>query len=299
MPTASANAPLSFRALCHDYLNYTGDALYRDVLEPQTARARESVAALSRYREFIAPANGDDLCEWYALSRLFDFLIAGLPLEIYYPLPDRQSPRIALEEHEAFFVALGFTPIQRKIVSASEPFHPFFHEIVSVIEDADATAPTVDREYWRGFLWGRMIFARAGVAVRCPVGYFDKHIAETSFLYFAYHRRHRQASDLSHGWGSNSQWSTHFRRDYHTGEAFHFNVDGRYPLGDEAAFVASLSPHDRAWYDAERGSADALTMGERVELLTHRSFVRCGKDGGDRFPFNDRYTVLKSEGVAR
>jgi len=288
--TSPNNDEVGFRALCHDYLNYTGDALYHDVLEPQEARARESVAALSHHRTFGATANDGDLWEWYALSRLCDYLIAGLPLDIYESLPDREPPQIAPIEYEAFFDALGFAPIPTE----SEPFHPFFHEIVRVIEDAGATAPTIDREYWRGYMWGQMLFARAGVAVRCPPGYFDKGIAEKSCLYFTYYRRHRPTSDLSHGWGSNSQWRTHFRRDYHTGDAFHFNVDGKYPLGDEAAFVASLSPHDRAQYAEERGSADALTMDERIELLTHRSFVRCAKDGSDRFPFSDRYTVAKA-----
>ncbi len=287
MTNAAPDTRLSLRSLCHDYLRYTGDALYCDVLEPQEAWAREAVAALSGYCEFGTLASGDDLCEWYALSRLHDFLIAGLPLDIYAGITDREPPQIAPVEYEAFFAALGFAPVPTE----GEPFHPFFHEIVRVIEDKGATTPTIEREYWRGYLWGQMLFARAGVSVRCPVGYFDKTVAETPCLYFTYYRRHRSASDLSHGWGSNSQWTTHFRRDYHTGDTFHFNVDGRYPLGDEAAFMASLSPHDRAWYTEDTGSADALTMAERVELLTHRCFVRCAKDGSDRFPFNDRYTL--------
>ena len=38
-------------------------------------------------------------------------------------------------------------------------------------------------------------------------------------------------TDQSVGWGSNSQWGTKFRRDYHFPGEFHFNVDSRLKPG--------------------------------------------------------------------
>ena len=40
------------------------------------------------------------------------------------------------------------------------------------------------------------------------------------------------ASDLSHGWGHNSQWRTDFRRDYEESAELHYNVDGRWLIGE-------------------------------------------------------------------
>jgi len=59
-------------------------------------------------------------------------------------------------------------------------------------------------------------------------------------LYFTYLRRSRPTCDLSHGWGSNSQWSTDFRRDYAGGGMLHHNVDGVATLSAEGVVVSPL-----------------------------------------------------------
>src|SRR6266550_1650701 len=92
------------------------------------------------------------------------------------------------------------------------PYSPFFHEIV--------------RQFWPGLMFGSMMFARAGVGVRCHPTILRKDVAETSPMYFTYSRRRRLTVDLSMGWGHNSQWRTNFRRDYVDGDVYHFNVDG-------------------------------------------------------------------------
>jgi hypothetical protein len=60
---------------------------------------------------------------------------------------------------------------------------------------------------------------RAGASVMDPV------VASLSRMYWAWWRRNRQPTDLSHGWGSNSQWRTDFRRDYVADGQLYYNVD--------------------------------------------------------------------------
>ena len=95
--------------------------------------------------------------------------------------------------------------------------------------------------------------------------------------------KNRACQDLSVGWGSNSQWRTDFRRDYHAGTDFYFNVDGTNDLR------RPLSEPDR----------DGLTRGERIELLTHRCFITVDKDKplNDLWPYDD--VLQLTEGATR
>jgi len=280
----------SFRALYEGLMDRIGHPQGEDVLTAWLPKARRALGPLGRYARLNTPPNAyavehEDLQQWYALSRVNDFLLLSFQArDDFYVAPSgRPDPWrewmtriVAPEEYAAFFDALGFLPFTRL------PFSPFHHEIVEVIETPDADGVGVDRVFWPGLMFGEMLFSRAGVRVRCPSRLIDKAIAETSCLYFTHRRLRRQTSDLSHGWGSNSQWATAFRRDYDSGGRFWYNVDGDHPLGD--GYRASFPPN---WPLDE----DGLTMADRVELLTNRCFVRCRKGGGDLFPFGDRYDV--------
>ena len=235
-----------------------------------------------------------ELWQWYALSRVSDRLLIGLqaaddfycsPQQCLEALPEREWRRSSIitgEQYAAFFAALGLTPFYHLL------FSPFYHEIVEVVEDPNLTGkPVIDRVFWPGFLFGEMLFTRAGVGVRRPPGFCRKDIAENSCLYFTNRRLHRKTEDLSHGWGSNSQWATKFRRDYDAGGAFHYNVDGEHPLGPH--YEASFGP-------AGQGTYGDFTLEERVELLTHRSFVRCTKDDRDCWPYDDTFHEAKAGG---
>jgi hypothetical protein len=154
-------------------------------------------------------------------------------------------------------------------------FHPFFHEIAGVEPTSDAAAPIeITSTLWPCLMLGELMFSRAGVVVRAGSDWIDRDIATRSTLYWAYRRAHRPTSDLSVGWGGNSQWRTSFRRDIAAGSMLHFNADGKWDL--RAANVG--------------GRAD-LSIDERVELLTHRSFVRTAKPHDDCWPYDDRLTI--------
>lgn len=242
----------------------------------------------------------EDLWEWYALSRVDDFLLLSFQRALgddnqpssqsrdyreymrsvgYRPLVDWNDTGIRPEEYLEFFRALGFNDF------AERPFFsPFFHEVVEVIEDLSCGDTVhIERVVWPGWMFGNMLFSRAGVCVRCSPQVMRKEIAERSRLYFTFRRLRREASDLSHGWGSNSQWRTELRRDYLEGGQFHFNVDGKYSLDDGYWDYRRESDHP-VWEDND------LTLDERIELLTNRCFVRTPKDDREYWPYDDRFS---------
>ncbi len=129
-------------------------------------------------------------------------------------------------------------------------------------------------QIWPELMLGQMVFSRAGVSVlggQCNV---VKEVAERSTLYFSFRRAHRKTSDLSMGWGSNSQWRTDFRRDYQVGKTYIYNVDGTKQLNARAG--------------ASRDE-DGLTRAERIEHCKFRCFVVSRKPDHDLWPYVDRY----------
>ena len=291
----AVDGKLGFRALYTDILSYRGLRVFDDLLMPRIAPARQllgTLASHARLPERPAETPVAELWQWYALSRVSDRLLIGIQAgDDFYRLPQHREEApplgewwrnsvVTAEQYAEFFAALGLTPFE------GLPFSPFYHEVVEVVEDPHLTGgPVVERVFWPGLNFGKMLFARAGVSVRCPPGFYRKDIAENSCLYFAYLRLHRKTQDLSDGWGSNSQWGTKFRRDYDSDGVFRYNVDGRHPLG--LKYEASFHPK-------ELRPDDDLTPEERVELLTHRSFVRCHKDDRDCWPYDDTFSEQKS-----
>jgi hypothetical protein len=234
---------------------------------------RAALGELERYRTLSPAAKKEDLWQWYGLSRVNELLVGGLAQALphqkeylqrdlhrrdalfqHESLVHGRLPTVGLAEYREFFEELGFT------VFGAGAFTPFRHEIVEVGEG--------DHCFWPGLMFGEMLFARAGVRAH---GDFDPELAARSPLYFTWWRPHRETEDLSHGWGASSQWHTEFRRDYQSGGQLHYNVDGRWQVGESTQ-------------DSD------LTVEERVELLTHRCFVRCRKRPWGRWPYGDRFT---------
>jgi hypothetical protein len=173
-----------------------------------------------------------NLWQLYALSRVSDLLLVP-----FMPVGDTahfspfhetwETLPLRLEERTAWFRALGMRPIE------ASSFHPFYHEIVSVEQLPDPAEPiTLVETIWPGFMLGEMLFCRAGVNVRGGSQHISQRIAETSTLYWSYRRNNRPTRDLSHHWGSNSQWGTDFRRDYEDGATFYYNADREVPVDE-------------------------------------------------------------------
>jgi hypothetical protein len=281
-----------------------GHAPYTEIMLPRLPQVQEALHRLSPYKSFDfspAAAKEEELWQWYALSRVNEYLLMSFQQsDEFYQAPSQQSSSwrewmkgvgyahfihwngalITAEQYEEFFAALGFHLYTKR------PYHPFYHEIVEAVETTGiAEDVVVDQVFWPGLMFGEMLFSRAGVRVLFRPGLLDKTMAENSRLYFAHWRLRREVADLSHGWGSNSQWRTSFRRDYETAEKFYFNVDGTRTLGKDAP---------SSGFDEDGSELDDLTLEERIELLTNRCFVRCPKEGKDRWPFDDKYELLKA-----
>ncbi|MFD8481105.1 hypothetical protein [Kitasatospora sp. NPDC059673] len=67
-----------------------------------------------------------------------------------------------------------------------------------------------------GLLFGELLFVRAGARVRAGAHLAEPGWADGSPMYWAYRRRNRRPIDLSHGWGSGSQWGTSHRMRFRT-----------------------------------------------------------------------------------
>nr|WP_052478366.1 hypothetical protein [Kibdelosporangium sp. MJ126-NF4]CEL17921.1 hypothetical protein [Kibdelosporangium sp. MJ126-NF4]CTQ90854.1 hypothetical protein [Kibdelosporangium sp. MJ126-NF4] len=305
-----------FRQLYEGLHDHHGDIDgRRRYLSGQRRTAADHLAGLAplRRRERIPVGGytGDDEQLWrimklYALSRVSDYLIelfcpegerpAGFGVtggravidssvtSRSGPDPGRIGSRIlepaGLAVHTEFFTAIGLTPFEH-----ADVFSPFHHEIFAVVQDPSATSVTVEEVLWPGFWFGDLLFNRAGVRVRAPRYLIDATVATTSTMYFTSRREPRPTDDLSHGWGSHSQWRTSFHRFYADEDGLHLNWDGEVDIG----------------YDPPGRSADQLDddvpLDQRRELLLHRCFVRsdlpCDED--DRFPYGDRLSLTTAQ----
>jgi hypothetical protein len=260
----------SYRQLFETIHAENSRPMYRSVLAPWVdvnGSERDWLLSFAcRTGSPAPPAEVEDLWRLYALARVNETLLLrfqrGRADGNDWPGPD-----VALDEYLRFFESLGLT-----IVEASS-FSPFYHEIVEVQETEDEEQPVCVRAtVWSCLMLGNMIFSRAGVRVSGGRRVIHKEVAESSTLYWAYRRKNRPHQDLSHGWGSNSQWRTRFRRDDRIGREFYYNVDGKHDLG---------AP------ESEAKDRDGLAREERIELLTNRCFVKTTKAHADLWPYDD------------
>jgi len=195
----------------------------------------------------IPQATSEVLCRLYALTRVSDALIAR----------GFRNPA-ALDSYPAFMTGLGLEPFTEAL------FHPFYHEIVHVMSEPSPESPIAIGEVnWPGFMCGPLMIARAGVSVTGGSNHIRKEIAEKSTLYWSYRRANRPTTDLSVGWGHNSQWRTDFRRDYRLGDTFHYSVDG-----------------------SRESQVPDVSAAESAELLRHRCFITSAVADGVLFPYD-------------
>ncbi|MFG2140807.1 hypothetical protein [Streptomyces sp. NPDC048650] len=263
---------ISARELFRAVLHHGGPGTYGAVVAPWVERAAGAYrAALARAAlpdgwwndKATAWGNTPLIRELYALSRVNDALLVAFqpageapseePWARRLPPPD-QWPGASFVEYLEGFTALGMTPFDHTV------FDPFHHEIVEVRQADDPDAPIqVTEVAWPGLMLGDLLFSRAGVRVRAGRNHAQRGVADRFPLYWAHRRSYRPAVDLSHGWGSNSQWATDLRLDYRTTTSPLLNVaeDGDIDL-----------PADLY------GEAALLTPAERRELLRNRCLLR-------------------------
>lgn len=246
--------------------NRSGQSVYWAVIAPWISENTPRVDAIKRFAELgqtgIPRLTPDDLWDLYSLSRFNELLIESFQdvpgaEELYY-----DNHRVSAEEYGFVCDAFQF----RKV--STTRFTPFLHEVVEVIPSADPSHEiTLVEELWPALMLGTMVFQRAGVVVEGGANHIVKEFAEKNPLFWAWRRRHREVRDLSHGWGSNSQWRTDFRRDYILNGAIHCNVDG------ESRRSMMKEEND-------------LTESARHEFLLHRCLITTASDG-DEWPYDE------------
>ena len=263
-----------FRALCNEIWSYSGGIIFDDILAHWVGRSRAAVAALGELREArpydtAILEHSANMWNLYALSRVNDILLLA-----FQNVEDGRETfaipawfELSREQYVEFFESLGFVLMERADFSA------FYHEILNVRQAPDENQPVaLGSEHWPCLMLGNMMFSRAGVDVVAGAHLVNKEIAETSALYFCYTRRGRRTADLSKGWGSNSQWRTSFRRDFHVGPELIYNIDGKYLLN-------AVNPDEvNQW---------GLSVEERTQLCKYRcSIVKNKRD--DVWPYDDQ-----------
>ncbi len=250
-------------------LAYDGNRIYSDVLAPWLV---DNENERRWFRDFQyrtnnswSAANGNDLCRLYALFRVTSVLLLGFQ-QARFNCDLFVGPTISVAEFQNFHEQLGF------YVPRATDFHPFHHEIVSVVQSAADDAPIrIVDELWPGLMLGDLMFSRAGCVVEGGSSFVLKDVAEQSTLYWTYARRDRPCNDMSHGWGSNSQWRTEHRRDYCLAGRYFFNVDGEQSLNG---------------IDHEVDDLSAATM---IELVRNRCLIHTRVEDSDLFPYEYSY----------
>lgn len=265
---------MSFRALHDELLACQGQAAFVDVLIPWI---EESFPEIERLRSIrlragrpIPNVSEDERWLLYAASRVFELLVlrfqSGRADGTEWP-----GPAISEDELVCFSERIGLD------VVCPDRYSPFHHEIAALSCSADtARSPQIAKYHWPCLMLGPLLLMRAGVTLSANASVMRPEVAGASTLYWAFRRKTRPYHDLAHGWGRNSSWRTSFRRDYHLGDTFHFNVDGSVDL---------LELH------AESRNEEGLSPKERMELVANRCFVTATKDSVDHFPYDDRFSM--------
>ena len=266
-----------YRELVESLDGYEGEQVFAEVLAPWLAahggEGAWLAALATRPGTPFPPADDEDVCRLYALSRVFDTLLNQ------FQLTDSDDPSssgwlsdgLTAGEFARFAEGLGLT------VAGDEPFTPFLHEIVAAEAASGAgESIAITGTLWPALMLGEMLVLRGGVRVRGGSDRLDPAVAATSPLYWAWRRPHRAAVDRSQGWGGNSQWRTGFRRDYRIGGTEYLNVDG----DDDAT---RLGPDDPDYL--------GLAPERWVELVRHRCLLGGPAPGGEAWPFGLRLTL--------
>jgi len=265
---------MSFRALHDELLAYHGQAAFVDVLTPWIEGNPAEIERLRSIRlrtgRPIPNVPEDELWLLYAASRVFELLVlrfqSGRADGSEWP-----GPAISEDEIVCFSERIGLDVVR------PDRYSPFHHEIAALsCPSGAAQSPQIVKYHWPCLMLGPLLLMRAGVTLSANSSVMHPAVAGTSTLYWAFRRKTRPHHDLAHGWGHNSSWRTSFRRDYHLGDTFYFNVDGAVDLLD---------------LHAESRNEEGLSPKERMELLASRCFVTVTKDSVDHFPYDDRFSM--------
>lgn len=262
----------NFRCLCKAIWEGWDERVDESILQPWLAENGARCAVwLQRFTDAskgVPVVPQEDSNGLYAASRVSQLLLRRFQPFLNTELKHHGPALESIAAYQRFFIALGM------YVESPVEFSPFYHEIVQVEEASDPQQPPVLlARFWPCLMLGDLMFSRAGVRISVGRDIMDKSVAESSMLFWGYTRSNRPYQDLSHGFGSNSQWRTGFRRDYRMGGDFYLNVDGRCYVTEE--------PFPEA--------PDPLPAKVRAELVKFHHYVRADSTALEKEPFPYEY----------
>jgi hypothetical protein len=274
------NADADLRFLFHEIENCESGSEWNDVIKHHWPALERTRAAYEEIRnrpcERWPQISQEESWAFYSVSRVSDLMLLRFQRGEADESP-YMGPNISLDNYREFFAHLGFSeyPVRE--------FHPFFCEIVEVIE---SSGPGIEiaQIKWPAIMLGNMMFARAGAVIKAPPELMAKGGADGSALYWSYRRKYRKTFDLSMGWGSNSQWRTSFRRDFELGDAWCYNVDEtKYKMDLRSPFI-----------DEKRYELAGLNRQQRIEFLRNRCQTTTNVDDNNFWPYYDYYEESKT-----
>ena len=266
------------RDLYGKILSYEGQHIFSDVLSLWIED--------NNYKTYLNQLSGvisnnssqnfslEDSWELYALSRVLDTLTLKFQPNKKADGSAWLGPELTLAEYIKFIEAL-----ELKVVDSPD-YAPFYYEIFEAVA-GEVNFQTLEIIFPPVMLKNLLIKRGGAIITLNPIS-FDLDIVNNSTIYWAFRRKNRKYADLSHGWGSNSQWRTSFRFDFDQGEYYLYNSEGKTDLN---------SPSQK---DVERLNEYNLSLNEGVEITVNRHFITSKKPDTDLFPYNYKYLEKKN-----
>ena len=269
---------LSMRDLYEKILNYKGKNVFSEVLNSWVEDnnykdyLNQLSAAISDDRRTNFPV--EDSWELYALSRVLDILTLTFQPNKKADGTEWRGPELTLAEYIKFIEGLGLDAVD------TIEYAPFYYEIFEAV--AGAADFQMSDTLFPPVMLKNLLIKRGGAIVMVIPANFDLDRINDSTIYWAYRRKNREYRDLSHGWGSNSQWRTSFRFDFDQGEHYLYNSDGEINLN---------SPNQKV---IEELNEYNLSLDEAVEITVNRHFITSKKPDEDLFPYQYKYLEKKN-----
>lgn len=215
----------------------------------------------------------DDKFELYALSRVLDILTLQFQPQKITKDSYLVEPKLLLSEFIEFIKVLGLD------ISTPKYFHTFDCEIIEA-EPGDVDFKIIEYNFPAIKLKNLMI-KRAGVRILLNPDLFNLNLVNNSKIYWAFKRKNRNHEDLSHGWGSNSQWRTSFRLDIETNSSYIYNHDGDLSLNNLSNKLQNEL------------KIQNLELQDAIEITKYGHFIKSSKTDIDFFPYNFKYEEKK------
>ncbi|AKJ41515.1 hypothetical protein [Pragia fontium] len=271
------------RDLFYNITNYQGDKIFNDELVPWLdVNERDFSNFIKKVSNLTIDVNNvshiSDEISWqlYALSRVLDCLTQCFQYKDRVAINSKE-PFISREQYISFAQRLGLS------IKTPEVFNPFFYEIIR----AESGKPNFDilEIRYPALMLGHLLINRGGVVISMSPSEYNIELVNNAEIYWAYTRSHRASNDLSHGWGSNSQWRTGFRFDFECSNGFIYNSQGSVDLNLTSDSTFQILQED------------SLSLLEARELTMYRHFITGTRNDDDLFPYNYKFFDAKDENL--